>query len=733
MKRFFFISAIGVLAVFLCPVSGYSVQYGRPIADVTNVNWTVAPLWEKLDEVVPDDAVTEIDTYITAVPTLAYFTVKLSPVTDPQSADNHVIRYRAHYSSRSGSSSMRGYLYQGGTLISAEPSASPLTTARTTYNWTLSTEEASSITDYDDLRLKLELVNPVPSVRVYCTWLEFEVPDVQPINWSDWAYKMKIRFRGYTKPTTLKSFPVLIVLNESIPDFRYRQFESPAGNDLRFTDAQTNELNYEIESWDTNGSSYVWVQMPSLVDSNDYIYARWGNEIETTPPGYTADGTVWTNGYAGVWHLDEKSGIHYDSTENNNNGTPYNGVDQDEPGQINGADRFDGLNDTVKVLDSASLDVSSKLTISAWFKLNDWNRQAVIARKSASYRFYNRDLGSGSGPYAMTLKLQGVTPGEANHAASNYSNGQWYYCVGTYDSAGGANNLKLYRNGVQVAATTASGSITVSADDLYFGSTDGIEDRFPGIIDEVRVCGVTRSADWIWACWLNQASNTVFCEFGPIDGVALPPEISNSGGATGITHNSAFLNGNLLSRGGTNSYAFVYWGDTDQVTNKLLWATTINMGLVTEGAFSTNVTGLIPNKPYYYRCRATNVYGEGWAGSSSCFTSLAPVVQFTAASSSGAESVSPVNIQLQLSDPSTHWQDVSVNYAVIGGTASNGVDYMLAAGTATISIGNTTTNITLTVTNDTMDEYDETIIIRLSSPVNGTIKRKHESHLYDTG
>ncbi len=42
-------------------------------------------------------------------------------------------------------------------------------------------------------------------------------------------------------------------------------------------------------------------------------------------------------------------------------------------------------------------------------------------------------------------------------------------------------------------------------------------DAFAGSMDEVRVSGVPRSTNWIWAEYLNMASNTVFNKYGKME------------------------------------------------------------------------------------------------------------------------------------------------------------------------------------------------------------------------
>src|SRR5205823_7461381 len=99
---------------------------------------------------------------------------------------------------------------------------------------------------------------------------------------------------------------------------------------------------------------------------------------------------------------------------------------------------------------------------------------------------------------------------------------------------------------------------------------------------------------------------------------------------------------------------------------------------------------------------------------------LAPTVAFNAAASSGSESVTAVSVPVSLSTASA--KTVSVSYAVTGGTATGGgVDYTLANGTLTFAPGVTTQNISIAAANDTLDEYDETIQLALSSPINATL------------
>ena len=69
----------------------------------------------------------------------------------------------------------------------------------------------------------------------------------------------------------------------------------------------------------------------------------------------------------------------------------------------------------------------------------------------------------------------------------------------------------------------------------------------------------------------------------------------------------------------------------------------------------------------------------------------------------------------------TNTFDVDFDYATTGGTATEGTDYTATSGTGTITAGTTTTTITVPLTNDALDENDETFVIDLSNPVNAII------------
>lgn len=111
------------------------------------------------------------------------------------------------------------------------------------------------------------------------------------------------------------------------------------------------------------------------------------------------------------------------------------------------------------------------------------------------------------------------------------------------------------------------------------------------------------------------------------------------------------------------------------------------------------------------------------------FGVVCPKIQFTSASSSGFENVTPATVEVSLNYPVA--ATTTVSYTVSGGTATGGgIDYTLANGTVTIAAGNTTQNISIVLNNDIVVESDETIIITLSDPSAGINLGTNTTHTF---
>lgn len=197
-----------------------------------------------------------------------------------------------------------------------------------------------------------------------------------------------------------------------------------------------------------------------------------------------------------------------------------------------------------------------------------------------------------------------------------------------------------------------------------------------------------------------------------------PPAISNGEGPTAVSSNAATLRGELLSAGGTTTVVRIYYGLSDGGTTIGSWASNVLMGTLAEGVFSNRVTGLSTNRTYFYRCAASNAFGLTWAPFTTNFLTGPPSVSFVTASSSGLEGTSPLLLPITLSTPSVYGDDVIVNFARTGGSATPNTDFSFPSTTVTIRAGMTMTNVTINLLDDALSEKNEHIVVTLTSAGN---------------
>ncbi|MHC4638897.1 MAG: Calx-beta domain-containing protein, partial [Planctomycetota bacterium] len=92
-----------------------------------------------------------------------------------------------------------------------------------------------------------------------------------------------------------------------------------------------------------------------------------------------------------------------------------------------------------------------------------------------------------------------------------------------------------------------------------------------------------------------------------------------------------------------------------------------------------------------------------------------PAVEFASAYSAAKQSDSPVLIDVILNRPRAGWT-YAVDYDIANGTAANGEDFILSSSSLTFEPGQTKKTIAIPIINNRIDEYDETIKLKLKNP-----------------
>ena len=258
---------------------------------------------------------------------------------------------------------------------------------------------------------------------------------------------------------------------------------------------------YQVERCQgSNCSNFTQIATPagtsykdtSVSASTSYSYRVRASDAAGNLSSYSniagASTPATATGLVAAYAFDEGSGTTVaDASGNGHPGTIAN-TTWAASGKYGKALQFNGSNALVTVPDAASLHLSSGMTLEAWVNPStvDSSWRDVIYKGNDNYYLEATSSSAGhpdagmiaGGSYA---EAYGTDPLPAN---------SWSYLAETYDGS----TLRLYVNGSQVASTAHTGTIASSTNPLQIGGDSIYGQFFAGLIDEVRVYNVARSA-----------------------------------------------------------------------------------------------------------------------------------------------------------------------------------------------------------------------------------------------
>ena len=297
-----------------------------------------------------------------------------------------------------------------------------------------------------------------------------------------------------TGNTTLSNFPAYI-------DLTYDSDMQSSFNDVRFINTSCAnggvELDFEIETYTAAVSADVWVEIDNLPAAGTTIAVYYGNASATS--GENASGT-WVSSHKGVWHLSESTdATNQDSTSYSNNGTPQSSP-ASTSGKIGKALNFDVRDNTsIELGKDDSLDLSTgnspDWTISLWVKpaIGFGDNQYPVMYAYGDYR-------ATVGLYKDNGKIEHRRNDKYPlYNNSNLTTDAWHHVVVTRDNS----NTTFYLNGNENGSGTSKNIYNDNYGSFIGGWTGTNSDDtykagdLKGVIDEVRVSNVVRSADWI--------------------------------------------------------------------------------------------------------------------------------------------------------------------------------------------------------------------------------------------
>lgn len=526
-----------------------------------------------------------------------------------------------------------------------------------------------------------------------------------------WGKQLVIRF-ATPLPGPLTNFPVLVTLDPIvISGFNYADFGSPAdGADLRFSDSSGETgLYYEIESWNTNGASFVWVQAPSIASTNDAIMARWGKSGETALP-CTTNGAVWGSNHLAVYHMNATNGAtkirDYSAYRKDATIMATTNV-------LNGLIGLaQGYNGTSAYLQGPTnlvgYGVGSSFTLSAWVKSTATGLQCLLAdgttyQNAYGYLFVNP---TNQAAYGLRTGVGGTSWAGYDSVPVPCTTGAWHLVTQRYDGT----SVQLFFDGVFKYTLAQSGVVYGGVNALSIGWRTAGE-YMKGAMDEVRISSSAASSNWIYACWFSQVSNSAFTAFGAVEDSA-KPGIANIA-VSNVTLAGALLTGSLSSTGKAETVVGVAYGTADGATDMGAWGVTRILDTCTVSVLPvayTTVASVDAGSNYFYRFWASNSFGLSWASSAGQW--LAGEVSVASADPAASETGSVAVITLARPEWSTNLP-LQVGYAM-SGMAINGADYTNLTGSVTFPAGASNATVTIRPGNDILLEGTETAVLTLS-------------------
>ncbi|MBO4447858.1 MAG: DUF2341 domain-containing protein, partial [Kiritimatiellae bacterium] len=447
---------------------------------------------------------------------------------------------------------------------------------------------------------------------------------------NDFERYLPFTVTGYTGEETLTNFPVLVdVRKNDTNGFTYDDFYRFNGEDIAFVDEKGRVIPHEIDTWNPNGMTLIWVRLPEMKNGTTFTMCYRSPLID--PP---ADpGNVFEK-YVGVWHMNEKSdGIVdvIDSTTNNLIGETHANSLANNNGRIGYCRRVaqhSGTSSTygnIVVYDHDDIlrtSVGNVFTYSCWSKLADskpgW--AYLVSHKS-------EDASNGwgvqyhDGNSSSQLRAYGGSTVKNEYElfnVSGYSHTKWAYWTFVFSNQ----TFHAYLNGNYQSTVTLKHPVandeTAEYDNLVIGGQELGTGALNGYVDECRYSKGIRSADWIKAEYDSSLQvNTPFVTKGTQVGrgkESLVPVVVWETGArmpeTVIDVSYAYVQfaGTVTFCGaGADECRIEYqlWADGEEPPGKDDW--TILIDHATVGTKISNpVFGLKQDMPYNFRIRAAN-------------------------------------------------------------------------------------------------------------------------------
>ncbi len=315
-------------------------------------------------------------------------------------------------------------------------------------------------------------------------------------NWLDptWTARLPLAIQHAAVRGAPGEMPVLVAITSTV-----LVSSSLTAANIVFTAGDgVTPLPSEIEAFDpATGSLVAWVRVPGINSATDVpFFVYFAN---ASPPAPTIE-DVWPE-FLAVWHFrDAPEGIGSvrDSTPHGFDLTSEGMTASDRvAGIIGPAYQFDGLDDE---LSRSPWSLPNPFTLEVMFRPRQLGGFKTILDNAANSRFVGL-IGDDVEFYDGTAYAYNTT----------VTINQWHHLAASYDGS----KVRVYYDG-DLVGTTPSINLQTSNHAFLVGNSP-YDDRFDGLLDEVRIASGARSTDVIATSYANMIAAESFVTYGPID------------------------------------------------------------------------------------------------------------------------------------------------------------------------------------------------------------------------